>query len=133
VSIDAPAGTPIKPTKPTSTVKKPPAKKVPTFPTPPSPKTQKAAQNSKAVVPFDQGSKANTISSANAAASSDTKDSGKQVYNKPPDNAQAQQIMPPPQATPQTVVVPQQGKSTKQLDLGDDDLTPQQAPTKKKK
>jgi hypothetical protein len=42
--------------------------------------------------------------------------------------------MPPPQATPQTVVVPQQGKANpKQLDLGDDDLKPQQAPTKKKK
>jgi tRNA A-37 threonylcarbamoyl transferase component Bud32 len=134
VSIDAPAGTP-KPAPPVKSSKPPvkAAKKVPTFPTPPSPKTQKAAQNTKAVVPFDQGSKANAISSANAA-SSGAKDSGKQVYNNPPDNAQAQQIMQPPQATPQTVVVPQQGKSTKQLDLGEDDLTPQQqAPTKRKK
>ena len=87
-------------------------------------------------MPFDQGSKVNAVSSANAASNPDTNaDSGKQVYNNSaPDNAQAQQIMQPPQATPQTVVVPQQGKSTKQLDLGDDDLTPQQqAPTKRKK
>jgi len=121
VSIDAPAGGPIK-GKPSRTPAKPPAKKVPTFPTPPSPKTQKAAQNTKTVVPFDQGSKS---------------DIAKQVYNSnanaPEANAQAQQIMQPPQATPQTVVVPQPGKANKQLDLGEDNLSPQQAPTKQKK
>jgi serine/threonine-protein kinase len=125
VSIDAPAGVPAAKPRP---VKKP--TKPPTFPTPPSAKTQKAAANTKAVVPFDQGSKANAITSANAKP----EDLGKQVYNQPDTNAQVQQIMPPPQATPQSVVVPQQGKGTKQLDLGDDTLQPQQqqAPTKKK-
>jgi hypothetical protein len=41
--------------------------------------------------------------------------------------------MQPPQATPQTVVVPQQGKADQQLDLNADDANQQQAPTKKKK
>ena len=40
--------------------------------------------------------------------------------------------MSPPQATPQAVVVPQQGKATKQLDLGDDQVQSQQAPRTKK-
>jgi len=125
VSIDAPAGTP-------NVVKRS---------TKPVPKIQKAPPT-KTVIPFDQGGKANAITSANAKAQSQAPPPpqpqpkiDKQVYNNAPDdNAQAQQIMPPPQATPQTVVVPQQGKVTKQLDLSDDDVKAQQAaPTKKKK
>ena len=122
VSIDAPAGNPdVKPTKQVKQVKKKPP---PAFPTPPSPKTKKAAQNTKTVVPFDQGSKSNA---------KPNNDLGKQVYNNPPPNqAEPQQIMSPPQATPQAVVVPQQGKATKQLDLGDDQVQSQQAPRTKK-
>jgi len=124
VSIDAPAGNPnAKPVNTGKTVKSA-VKKVPTFPTKPSPKTQKAAQNEKTVVPFEQvGKQVSSNAAPNRAQN--------QVADPPANQAEPQQIMSPPQATPQTVVVPQQGKK---LDLGpQDQVAPEPASTKQKK